>query len=120
MGNFEIAELTRLYEEYKSFFLDIKLKSTDQKAHTHNNNNKSDRAPSRYISIRTVEGQNLDVSVCDSGWCILDGNQCLLRPYYETFESLMMTLSPSFQDSFHSELSLKLEQISTNLSGDEH
>ncbi|KAG2732036.1 hypothetical protein G9P44_004453 [Scheffersomyces stipitis] len=86
------VELENIYAEYKSFFPFCDLINKKENC---------------YLHIETKENTELKISVSTFGWYQLMDVTNRSR-YRETFESLMMTLSPGFMDRFNSELTNKL------------
>lgn len=114
-------ELTKIYDEYKLYFSECKLISSGEESGPNKLGNnwqdgyygkslsraKATQMPkSNYIYIITGEGSELNVSVDISGWYTSYDQK-----HYETFEALMMDISPSFQSSFGNELSFKLNSL---------
>ena len=82
----EQFELDNAQKEYGHHFLGSYLKSLPNSLH-----------------IVTAELKNLVVTVSLQGWSHANGENI-----YETFEALMMAISPGFQASFSNLLSAKL------------
>lgn len=64
------------------------------------------------LYIVTHEKMDLQVTVSDSGW-FASSKSGQYDPQ-ESFESLFMTISPSFKDRFHESLFYKLSVVSCN------
>lgn len=103
----QVLELTAIYEEYKFFFPLCEL-NVAKPSITIDSDDVYARMLSRdknFIRIKTSEGTEFRVSVEVAGWFVLK------EKHYETFEALMMELSPSFQARHAGELTSKLQDL---------
>ncbi|ODV80837.1 uncharacterized protein CANTADRAFT_20398 [Suhomyces tanzawaensis NRRL Y-17324] len=96
-------ELSLVLEEYGSFFPECNLQTVVQRPVDFYNPSKK---PQNHLHILTALGDEFKVTVDIRGWSLLTDTRC-----YETFESLMMNVSPDFQAHFGNELSAKLEKL---------
>ncbi|KAI5956413.1 hypothetical protein KGF54_000888 [Candida jiufengensis] len=83
-------ELTTIYNEYSTYFTNCSL-----------------NLDARYLDLTTKEGDKIKVTVNNQGWSIKNSNNII----YETFESLMQAISPSFRNQFGNELANRLNQL---------
>lgn len=110
-------ELTQIFEEYKAFFPECRLcltgggpvggivnESADYYARAFSR--KLNHKDINHIHIKTNENDIIKVSVDLAGWYVI-----FREKHYETFESLMMNVSASFQSKFGSELNSKLMDL---------
>lgn len=116
-------ELSVLYNEYKDYFLvcelTLNLSSPDAKTAITGDNYYAKSASRRgkrniesHIHVKTKEGVIIRVSVDSSGWYEIPEDDTLeIVKHYETFESLMMQRSRSFQNMFGNTLSDRLHNL---------
>lgn len=105
----QIHELTAIHLEYSSFFPICEL-SISKPTLTTNSNDIYGRMLSRsknFLRIETSENIKIKVSVEAAGWFVMNET----GKHYETFEALMMELSPSFQAHHASQLATKLQKL---------
>lgn len=89
---FPSGELATIHDEYGSFFRRCELVPATNAS---------------CLAIETLEGKSITVSVLTSGWFLTE----TIDKRYDTFEALMMTISPGFNASFASSLTAKLEAL---------
>lgn len=119
-------ELTVLYNEYMEYFALCELKlihpientnstsidGDDYYAKTTSRTSKQNGRNESHIHLKTVEGATIKVSVDLFGWYeIPEDDSSEIIKHYETFESLMMQRSRSFQDKFGNTLSNRLHNL---------
>ncbi|CUM53449.1 uncharacterized protein AC631_00499 [Debaryomyces fabryi] len=117
-------ELSVLYNEYKDYFLVCELKLnlpslasnsttiTGDDYYSKSASRRGKRNIESHIHLKTKEGETIRVSVDTSGWYETPEEDALeIVKHYETFESLMMQRSRSFQNMFGNTLSDRLHNL---------
>ncbi|CAG89807.2 DEHA2F24310p [Debaryomyces hansenii CBS767] len=117
-------ELTVLYNEYKEYFSLCELKLNSSSPNTNTTpitgddyyaklaSGRGKKNIESHIHLKTIEGVTIRVSVETSGWYeIPEDDTSELFKHYETFESLMMQRSRSFQNMFGNTLSNRLHNL---------
>lgn len=117
-------ELTVLYNEYKEYFQLCELKLNLSSPNTNTTpitgddyyaklaSGRGKKNIESHIHLKTIEGVTIRVSVETSGWYeIPEDDTSELFKHYETFESLMMQRSRSFQNMFGNTLSNRLHNL---------